>query len=66
MTSTNWATSWLVHSHIPEETGNGAYLPLVGAFLSFNELVETLNQLGHKVSFTQVPREVYAGFFPGG
>lgn len=49
----------------PGETGNGAYLPLVGAFLSFNELVDTLNQLGHKVSFTQVPREVYAGFFPG-
>jgi uncharacterized protein YbjT (DUF2867 family) len=49
----------------PEEAGNGAYLPLVGDFLSFNELVDTLNQLGHKVSFTQVPREVYAGFFPG-
>ncbi|QHA81093.1 NAD(P)H-binding protein [Pseudomonas mediterranea] len=49
----------------PEEAGNGAYLPLVGDFLSFNELVDTLNQLGHKVSFTQVPREVYSGFFPG-
>ncbi|RQV80347.1 NmrA/HSCARG family protein [Burkholderia anthina] len=49
----------------PEETGNGAYLPLVGDFMSFNELVDTLNQLGHKVSFTQVAREVYAGFFPG-
>ena len=49
----------------PEETGNGAYLSLVGDFMSFNELVDTLNQLGHKVSFAQVPREVYAGFFPG-
>ncbi|TCN22090.1 NmrA/HSCARG family protein [Sinorhizobium americanum] len=49
----------------PEETGNGAYLPLVGAFLTFNDLLGTLNQLGHKLSFTRVPREVYAGFFPG-
>ncbi|APG93142.1 NmrA/HSCARG family protein [Sinorhizobium americanum] len=49
----------------PEETGNGAYLPLVGDFLTFNDLLGTLNQLGHKLSFTRVPREVYAGFFPG-
>ncbi|MDA8457238.1 NmrA/HSCARG family protein [Acidovorax sp. GBBC 3334] len=49
----------------PEEAGNGAYLPLVGDFLSFNDLVGTLNGLGHRFSFTRVPREVYAGFFPG-
>ncbi len=49
----------------PEETGNGASLPLVGDFLSFNELFSTLNQLGHRFSFRQVPREVYASFFPG-
>lgn len=49
----------------PDETGDGAYLPLVGDFLSFNDLVGALNQLGHQFTVTRVPREVYAGFFPG-
>ncbi|MXS19745.1 NmrA/HSCARG family protein [Pseudomonas oryzihabitans] len=49
----------------PEETGDGAYLPLVGDSMSFNDLVYTFNGLGLKVTFTQVPREAYAGFFPG-
>lgn len=49
----------------PDETGNGAYLPLVGDFLSLNDIVGTLNQLGHQLSFTRVPLEAYAGFFPG-
>jgi len=49
----------------PDETGDGAYLPLVGDFLNFNDLVGTLNQLGHQFTVTRVPREVYAGFFPG-
>ena len=49
----------------PDETGNGAYLPLVGDFLTFNDLLDALGKLGHKLSFTRVPREVYAGFFPG-
>lgn len=45
--------------------GNGVYLPLVGDFLSFNEIVETLNQQGHKLSVTQVPTELFGTFFPG-
>ena len=49
----------------PDETGNGAYLPLVGDFFSFNDLVGALKQLGHELSFTRVPREIYATFFPG-
>jgi uncharacterized protein YbjT (DUF2867 family) len=49
----------------PDETGNGAYLPLVGDFMSFNNIVDTLRQLGHELSFTHVPQEVFAGFFPG-
>lgn len=49
----------------PGETGDGAYLPLVGDFLSFDDLVGTLNELGRQLTFTRVPREVYAGFFPG-
>lgn len=49
----------------PDETGDGAYLPLVGDFLSFDDMVGALNELGHQLTFTRVPREVYAGFFPG-
>ena len=49
----------------PEIAGHGEYLPLVGDFLSFNEVIATLNRQGHKFSFTQVPQEVFAGWFPG-
>ena len=49
----------------PELVGNGEYLPLVGDFLSFNEVVSTLNRLGHQFSFKQVPQELFAGWFPG-
>jgi uncharacterized protein YbjT (DUF2867 family) len=49
----------------PDEAGNGEYLPLVGDFMSFNEMVETLNQQGHEFSFKQVPKELFATFFPG-
>src|SRR6202521_3189690 len=49
----------------PDEAGNGEYLPLVGDFMSFNEIAETLNRQGHKFSYTQVPKESFAGSFPG-
>jgi hypothetical protein len=49
----------------PDKVGNGEYLPLVGDFLSFNEIVETLNQQGHKLSVKQVPPGLFATFFPG-
>jgi hypothetical protein len=49
----------------PDEAGNGEYLPLVGDFMSFNEMVGTLNREGHKFSFKQVPKEVFAALFPG-
>jgi uncharacterized protein YbjT (DUF2867 family) len=49
----------------PDEAGNGQYLPLVGDFMSFNEIVETLNRQGHNFSYKQVPKEIFAGFFPG-
>jgi len=45
----------------PDEAGHGEYLPLVGDFLSFNEIVDTLNRQGHKFSFHQVPKD---GFPP--
>src|SRR6201993_5052349 len=49
----------------PDQAGHGEYLPLVGDFLSFNEVVGTLNRQGHNFSFNQVPKEVFAGLFPG-
>jgi uncharacterized protein YbjT (DUF2867 family) len=50
----------------PNEAGNGEYLPLVGDFMSFNEIIDTLNRQGHKFSFKQVPKEVFAAApFPG-
>ena len=50
----------------PDEVGNGEYLPLVGDFMSFNEIVDTLNRQGHQFSFKQVPTEAFAASFPGG
>jgi len=49
----------------PQLAGHGAHLPLVGDFLSFNEIIATLNRQGHKFSFKQVPKELFAGWFPG-
>jgi len=49
----------------PDEAGNGQYLPLVGDFMSFDEIVETLNRQGHNISYNRVPKEIFAGFFPG-
>src|SRR3954468_24202567 len=49
----------------PDLAGHGEHLPLVGNFLSFNEVIASLNRLGHKFSFKQVPREVFAAWFPG-
>jgi uncharacterized protein YbjT (DUF2867 family) len=49
----------------PDEVGNGQYLPLVGDFMSFDEVIETLNRQGHNFSYKQVPKESFANFFPG-
>ena len=49
----------------PDEAGNGEYLPLVGDFMSFNEILETLNRQGHRLSYKHVPKESFAGSFPG-
>ena len=49
----------------PNQEGNGEYLPLVGDFMSFNEIIDTLNRQGHEFSFNQVPKEVFVTFFPG-
>jgi uncharacterized protein YbjT (DUF2867 family) len=49
----------------PAIAGQGQYLPLVGDFLSFNEIVATLNKQGHRIVFQRVPREIFADWFPG-
>jgi len=49
----------------PELAGHGEHLALAGDFLSFDEIIATLNRQGHRLSFRQVPREVFAGAFPG-
>jgi uncharacterized protein YbjT (DUF2867 family) len=49
----------------PDEASHGEYLPLVGDFMSFNEIIDTLNGQGHKFSFKQIPKEVFAALFPG-
>jgi uncharacterized protein YbjT (DUF2867 family) len=49
----------------PDQAGHGEYLPLVGDFLKFNEIIDALNRRGNNFSFHQVPKEVFAGFFPG-
>jgi uncharacterized protein YbjT (DUF2867 family) len=49
----------------PDQAGHGEYLPLVGDFLSFNEIIDTLNRQGQNFSFHRVPKDVFAGFFPG-
>ena len=49
----------------PEMAGQGQYLPLVGDFLSFKEIVATLNKQGHRIVFQRVPHEIFADWFPG-
>ncbi len=49
----------------PDQAGHGEYLPLVGDFMSFSEIIDTLNRQGHNFSFNQVAKEVFAGFFAG-
>ena len=49
----------------PDQAGHGEYLPLVGDFMSFDEIVDTLNRQGHNFSFRQVPKEAFANLFAG-
>src|SRR6266481_4586472 len=49
----------------PDQAGHGEYLPLVGDFMGFNEIIDTLNRQGHNFSFNQLSKEVFAASFPG-
>src|SRR5258705_10288124 len=48
-----------------DQAGYGEYLPLVGDFMSFNEIVDVLNRQGHNFSFRRVPADAFATLFPG-
>jgi uncharacterized protein YbjT (DUF2867 family) len=43
----------------------GSTLAVCGGVYSWNDLVATLNALGHDLQVIQVPPEVYDGFYPG-
>jgi uncharacterized protein YbjT (DUF2867 family) len=49
----------------PDQAGHGEYLPLVGDFMSFSKIVDTLNRQGHEFSFKRVQKEMYTTLFPG-
>jgi len=49
----------------PGVAGDGAPLALSGDLLSFDDIVATLNGLGHHLSVQQVPGETYTSLFPG-
>jgi len=49
----------------PDRVGNGQYLAVAPAVISWNDIVAALNAQGHDLSVVQVPAEVYDGFFPG-
>jgi uncharacterized protein YbjT (DUF2867 family) len=49
----------------PDEAGHGEYLPLVGEFMSFNEIIDTLDRQQEGLSFTRVPKDAFAAAFPG-
>src|SRR6476646_4744847 len=48
-----------------DEAGNGEYLPLVGDFMSFNEIIDTMNRQGHTFTFNQVAPEALENLLPG-
>jgi uncharacterized protein YbjT (DUF2867 family) len=49
----------------PDQAGHGEYLPLVGDFMSFDEIVDVLNRQGHNFFFTRVPVDAFATLFAG-
>ena len=48
----------------PEKVGNGQYLALASDYLCWQDLVDILNQQGHKLDYERVSAEVYDSFFP--
>lgn len=49
----------------PEKVGKGSYVSLATELNSFNDVLATFKRNGKEFSFTQVPAEVFSGFFDG-
>lgn len=49
----------------PEKVGQGKYLSLATELNSFNDVLDAFKANGKEYSFTQVPGELFASFFPG-
>jgi len=49
----------------PETVGQGQHLSLAGDLMSWNDIIQTLNDQGHTVAYSRVPEDVFDGFFPG-
>jgi uncharacterized protein YbjT (DUF2867 family) len=63
-TFANSVTSWPEHSHIQIWQDMASICHSSEIFLSFNDIVDTLNRQGHLFSVTQVSREVFATQLP--
>jgi hypothetical protein len=49
----------------PDLVGAGAYLAPTPGLMSFGDLLDTLNEQGHTLTYQQVPAEVFRTFLPG-
>ncbi len=49
----------------PEQLGNGQRLALAGEFTSWQQIIETLAEQGHRIAYERVPAAVFDEFFPG-
>jgi uncharacterized protein YbjT (DUF2867 family) len=49
----------------PEEVGHGAHLAIAAGLVSFNDILATLREQGHELTYNRVPAEIFAKLFPG-
>jgi uncharacterized protein YbjT (DUF2867 family) len=49
----------------PERVGNGSYLSLATELNSFNDIVKAFEENVKDYTFTQIPGEIFSGFFEG-
>ncbi len=49
----------------PGLVGAGSYLAPTPGLMSFGDVIDTLNEQGHEVSYQEVPADLFRTFFPG-
>jgi len=49
----------------PALVGAGAYLAPTPGLMSFGDVIDTLNEQGHDLSYQEVPADLFRTFFPG-